>query len=61
MSSKHVWNLGRWRLAFRFGRYRTGFKRYQTPGGHFSGALPFIWFSAIRRNRRSPVEEETTT
>ena len=46
---KHVWNVGRWRLAFRFGRYRMG---YHSRGqGHFTGALPFVWFSLVRRQK----------
>ena len=47
--AKHVWNFGRWRIAWRLGPYRPGFCRRDA--GHFTGALPFLWFNAIRRNQ----------
>ncbi len=45
--NKHVANIGRWRFAWRFGHYRTGI--YHDPY-HWTGGLPFMWWSAIRKN-----------
>lgn len=47
---KHVANVGRWRIAWRFGHYKTGYHSRGLP--HFAGALPFVWFSVVRRNNR---------
>ena len=47
---KHIANVGRLRLAWRFGRYQTGYHR---DAYHRTGALPFVWWSMIVRNRRS--------
>lgn len=39
--------IGRWRFTFRFGRYRSGIHRQWL--GAYSGALPFVMFTALRR------------
>ncbi len=46
-SGKHVWEFGRWRIAWRFGSYQIGFKRRSE--GHYTGSLGFLWWNAIRR------------
>lgn len=49
-SEKRVREVGRWRIAYRWGRYRTGFHTKRMGG--FTGALPFVWFNAIKRDRK---------
>lgn len=46
---KHIAIVGRLRIAWKFGHYRTGLSRV---GRHWTGAVPFMWWSLIVRNRR---------
>jgi hypothetical protein len=44
---KHVWNLGRFRIATRLGRYRFGY--HHGTIGAWSAGLGFAWVSVTRR------------
>lgn len=47
---KHVVNVARWRVAWRVGRYHTGIHN-KGHGYGWTGALPFVWYSVIRRDK----------
>ena len=51
LREKHVAHIGRWRFAWRFGHYRTGLHRYAHTQGHWTGGLPFMWWSVIVKDR----------
>lgn len=46
-----ILNIGRFRIASKFGRYRFGFHRCD---GHLTMGLGLLWFNAMRRNRAVP-------